>query len=244
MAGEQGYLYEKKCNTLLDKAGLLPKSLNLYGGSNNTVPDGEFKYKVNQRYVNFKIEYKLDITADLGQASLDYNMKTKKWIITGKNTPEAIEIQKLMIAAGVETMINSAEGWGSLGPPNKYKVSAVDKKTKVTKKQAEDDYKNFSNKFIVIKKGAVNKYYAAKHNYYIQIGEKGFYYMQSNPADLDIPRFNPDLRVRVRLKAGGSGLQGSDYWNYRFSVALQAVNAKQIPKSSHSLDTSVVFLIS
>lgn len=234
MAGEQGRLYEIKCNKKLLKEGLLPKSLSYYGGSDNTAPDGEFTYKGK----NYKVEYKLDMKADFGQATLDYDKKKKSWYVTGKQTKEGLQIQELMKGAGVEALINSRAGWKNAGIPNKFAVDG-----RVTKAQAKEDYEAFSNKYVDISKNAVNKYYAKKDTFYIQIGKYGLYYMDDNPAGLDIPQFLPDLRVRMRLKAGGSGLAGVDYYNYRFVCALQIVGTGII-KSKYDIEDDVSFLIS
>ena len=234
MAGEQGRLYEVKCNKKLLREGLLPKSLSYYGGSDNTAPDGEFTYKGK----NYKVEYKLDMKADFGQATLDYDKKKKSWYVTGKQTKEGLQIQELMRGAGVESLINSREGWKLAGIPNKFRVDG-----RVTKAQAKEDYAAFSNKYVDINKNAVNKYYAKKDTYYIQIGKYGLYYMDDNPAELDIPQFLPQLRVRMRLKAGGSGLAGADYYNYRFVCALQIVSTGII-KSQYDIENDVSFLIS
>jgi len=234
MAGEQGRAYETKCNKKLLKEGLLPKPLGYYGGSDNTAPDGEFLYKGK----TYKVEYKLDMKADFGQATLDYDTKKKRWYVTGKQTTESLQIQELMRGAGVEDLINSNDGWKKFGIPNKFSVTG-----RVTKAQAIEDYKTFSNKYVAISKNAVNKYYAKKDTYYIQIGNFGLYYMDKNPADLDVPQFLPQLRVRMRLKAGGSGLSGSDYYNYRFVSALQIVSAG-VTKSKYDIEKDVSFLIS
>lgn len=234
MAGEQGRLYEVKCNKNLLKEGLLPKPLSYYGGSDNTAPDGEFIYKGKP----YKVEYKLDMKADFGQATLDYDKKKKRWYVTGKATKEGLQIQELMRGAGVEDLINSNNGWKKSGIPNKFAVDG-----RVTKSQAKEDYEEFSNKYVNIDRSAVNKYYAEKDTYYIQIGDYGLYFMDKNPAGLDIPQFLPQLRVRMRLKAGGSGLAGSDFYNYRFTCALQIVTAG-VSKSKYDIEKDVSFLIS
>jgi hypothetical protein len=235
MAGEQGRKYEITCNTKLLQKKLLPKPLSYYGGSDNTAPDGEFLYKGKI----YKVEYKLDMKADFGQSTLDYDKKKNRWYVTGKNTKEGLQIQELMRGAGVENLINSNQGWKKSGIPNKFNVEY-----RVTKQQAKEDYEEFPNKYVRIDRNSVNKYYAEKDTYYIQIGNYGLYYMEDNPADLDIPKFLPDLRVRMRLKAGGSGLNGVDYYNYRFVCALQIVNPTRIIKSSYDIEKDTSFLIS
>ena len=82
---------------------------------------------------------------------------------------------------------------------------------------------------------ALWNYYAAKQNYYIQIGGYGMYYMQQNPAQLPIPQFSSSMRVRIRVKRGGSVL-----YNYRFTTALQIV--QKPAKSKYDLDRDVNFL--
>jgi hypothetical protein len=47
----------------------------------------------------------------------------------------------------------------------------------------------------------------------------------------------------MRLKAGGSGLAGSDYYNYRFVCALQIVSAS-MSRSQYDIEKDVSFLIS
>ena len=233
MAGEQGYLYEKKCNKILDKIGVLPGKITDYGGSDNTIPDGAFRYNGKE----YKLEYKLDLKADLGQATLAYDLKAKKWYITGKQTPEGLEIQELLKAAGAEKLINSKVGWKDLGPPEK--ILAGDKR--VTKAQATKDYAKFKDKFLPVPSSSTNDYYAAKGNYYIQIGGLGFYHMKSDPAGIGAPQFLPNLRVRFRLKAGGSGLNSDSYYNYRFTVALQAVSRPT--RSTFDIEKDASFLI-
>ena len=60
--------------------------------------------------------------------------------------------------------------------------------------------------------------------------------MKSNPANLPIPQFNPKLRIRIRVKRGGS----RPIDNYRFTTALQVTTKPS--KSPYDLDRDVVFL--
>ena len=73
--------------------------------------------------------------------------------------------------------------------------------------------------------------------YYIQIGGYGMYYMAANPAGLPVPQFNPGLRIRIRLKRGGS----SPIYNYRFTTALQITSKP--PRSAYDIDKGVGFLL-
>ena len=66
-------------------------------------------------------------------------------------------------------------------------------------------------------------------------------YMKSDPAGIGAPQFLPNLRVRFRLKAGGSGLNSDSYYNYRFTVALQAVSRPT--RSTFDIEKDASFLI-
>lgn len=229
MLSEQGYLYERKCNTILDKLGILPGAVSSYGRNNDV--DGAFTYNGN----NYNIEYKKDYNADFGQATLSYDVNKKRWYVTGEQTPHGVVIQGLIRAAGAEQIINSSRGWGRK-IPNRYT------KDSLTIADAKQDYNNFPDRYINIGSGAVSDYYAAKNKFYIQIGGCGFYYMKSNPAGLDVPQFDPDLKVRFRIKTGGGGLAGKDYHNYRFTVALQI--ASRPLNSPQNLEKDTSFLLS
>lgn len=231
MAGEQGFLYEQKCNRILNRLGVLSGKIKDYGGNKRDVPDGAFNYNGK----TYKVEYKLGMKADLGQATLTYDSGKKKWFITGQQTPEGLEIQDMLRAAGAENLINSDAGWKLLGPPQKFLTG----ENRVTKEQAQQDYTNFKDKFLVVPPSYTNDYYAAKGNYYIQIGGFGFYHMQSDPARIGAPQFLPNLRVRFRIK--GDALSSETYYKYRFTVALQA--ASRPIRSPFDIEKDPSFLI-
>ena len=231
MAGELGFQYETKCNKILKKIGVLPGKLSDYGGNLTTAPDGAFKYGSK----SYNIEYKLDMRVDLGQATLAYDLKKKKWYITGKQTPEGIEIQEMLRAAGAEKLINSDRGWKNLGVPNKVKTG----NGRVSLEEAKEDYDKFRDRFLPVPASYSNNYYAAKDNYYIQIGGLGFYHMQADPAGIGAPQFLPNLRVRFRIK--GPALNSDTYYNYRFTVALQA--ASRPTRSPFDIERDPSFLL-
>ena len=49
----------------------------------------------------------------------------------------------------------------------------------------------------------INKMYGAKEIYYIQIGGKGLYYLEQNPANLPIPQFTGEINVEMRPRPSG-----------------------------------------
>jgi hypothetical protein len=224
MAGEGGFIYEAKIHNKLKSKKLVPKNF-VPAGSDSNAPDAMFIY--NDK--DYKLELKLDLKADYGQGSFDY--VNGKWVLGGAKTASAEEMRRLLKGVGIEDFANKT--WGPKGPPNK---GTKDNKL-ITKEDVASDYSRFKDAFLPIKSSALHSYYGSKSTYYIQIGEYGMYYMSQNPAGLDIPQFNPNLRIRIRLKRGGS----DPIYNYRFTTALQIIGK---PKhSNRNLDGNVDFLI-
>ena len=207
----KGILYEKKINNLLKRNGAQRKDFRP-AGSDSNAPDAEIRVRGS----DYKVEVKLDTKVDFGQGSLDYDMDKKKWVLGGANTDSAEQMRQFMRMIGVEKLVN--QKWGKFGAPRKYTVETK----KFTKKDVDHDYKNFKDFFVDIPSNAVTNYYASKSTYYIQIGGGyGFYFMGSNPAKMpDLTEFTLKLRLRVRLKRGGS----LPLNNYRFTTAIQAVS--------------------
>ena len=217
----KGIIYEEKLNKSLKKIGL-EKSSFRGAGSDSNAPDALITYCGE----DYKVEVKLDMDVDFGQGSLDYDIKKEKWILGGAKTPSADQMREFLDMIGVPKVVN--EVWGPKGPPRKFTVPL-----KLFKKQDVDfDYKNFKDiTKLDITSDAVANYYNSKKTYYIQIGGKGFYYMGKDIAKLDIPEFDLKLKLRIRLKRGGS----TPIYNYRFTTAIQAIK-NSLTKSDADLD--------
>ena len=225
MAGEAGFLYETKIHKALKAQNLVPPGFTP-AGSDANAPDAMFMYGGKDN----KLEIKLDLKADYGQGTLSYDPKTKKWGLGGAKTAAAQEMRELLNAVGILRFVNSK--WGSKGAPNKGTIPSKS----FTEDMVKSDYARFKDAFLPIRTSALWDYYATKKTYYIQVGGYGLYYMKSNPANLPIPQFNPKLRIRIRVKRGGS----KPIDNYRFTTALQVTTKPS--KSPYDLDRDVVFL--
>jgi hypothetical protein len=205
----KGFLYESKINKLLKKYKIQSSSFT-DAGSDSNAPDAEIVI----RGVTYKMEVKLDLKVDFGQGSLDYDIKKRKWILGGAKTESAQQMREFLTSIKVPGLVDKE--WGAGGPPRKFTVPLE----KFKQSDVAYDYANFKDRFIDVQAGAVADYYASKKTYYIQIGKYGLYYMGKDPAKLGVPEFNPKLRLRIRLKRGGS----TPIYNYRFTTALQAVS--------------------
>ena len=224
MAGQQGFLYEGRVHNRLKAKDLVPAGFQP-AGSDANAPDAMFLYGGN----SYKLEVKLDLKADYGQGSFEYDNGV--WKLAGARTAAAEELRGLMRAVGIESFANSR--WGPQGAPNKGTVDNAD----FTQEMVRSDYARFRDSFLSIPSSALHSYYGAKQTYYIQIGGYGMYYMAANPANLPIPQFNPGLRIRIRLKRGGS----TPIYNYRFTTALQITTKPA--RSAYDIDKGVGFLM-
>lgn len=208
-ADNKGFLYESKINKLLKKYKIQSPSFQGAGADPNA-PDSEITIKG----VKYKVEVKLDLKVDFGQGSLDYDLKKNKWILGGAKTESAEQMREFLSSIKVPEIVNKE--WGAGGPPRKFTVPL----DKFKPSDVAHDYAKFKDRFVDVKASAVADYYSSKKTYYIQIGKFGLFYMGKDVAKLGVPEFNPKLRLRIRLKRGGS----IPIYNYRFSTALQAVS--------------------
>jgi len=157
--------------------------------------------------------------------------KDGAWNLGGAQTPAGEEMRNILNAVGTVQFTNTS--WGYQGAPNKGTVENKD----ISEEMVREDYRRFKDKFLSVPLSSLFNYYAAKGTYYIQIGGYGMYYMASNPANLPVPRFNGAMRLRIRLKRGGS----TPIYNYRFTTALQVIQKPS--KSKFNIDESMNFLV-
>jgi hypothetical protein len=219
MAGDnKGFLYEEKINSLLKKNKLQSPSFT-GAGSDPNAPDAEITIEGK----DYKVEVKLDTKVDFGQGSLDYDLKKKKWILGGAKTGSAEQMREFLTAVGVLKIVNKE--WPKT--PRKFTVSPKF----YTPEDVKYDYSNFKDKFVNIPGNAVSNYYNSKKTYYIQIGQSGLYYMGSDPAKIGCPQFTLGLKLRIRLKRGGS----NPIYNYRFTTAIQALSGT-LKQSQYDLE--------
>jgi hypothetical protein len=216
----KGILYEALVNKNMKEAKV-EKSNFQPAGSDPNAPDAQLTYK-NKDY---KIEIKLDLNVDFGQGSLDYDLTTKKWILGGAKTPAAEQMREFLTAIKVPELVNRK--WGPNGIPRKFQIPT----SQFKKEDVDYDYKNFKDFFVSIPKDSVSKYYNSKKTYYIQIGGYGLYHMGRDVADLGTKEFDLELKLRVRIKRGGS----LPIYNYRFTTAIQAVKGT-LTKTTDNLD--------
>lgn len=197
MASNQGQLYEQKIRKILREKKLLPMILES-GLEGN---DAGFMHKGVKRFV----EVKNRTAPDFGQKGLIYDRVTKKW-----EWRETDKVSRLYDDFGAKKHIEKNF------VPRRYTVEPLHKLTLNDKKF---DRKSFEKRGIPL--GNLNllyEFYKRKQCYYIQIENKGLYYLERDIAQLKVPRFVPELYLRLRAKTHHS----SPTYAYSFFAVMTA----------------------
>lgn len=198
------FTYKTKVNRILKNAGLQPRNFN---PKKNDPIDGIFV--INGQNYNLEIKNNLS-DVDFGYASLMYDPNNYRWRIQGSNE----SMNSILASNKIEEQIN--QKWSGLGAPKKFSIP----EDEFTFKDAYYDFNKFKPFFIRVPHGSVSKYYNGKNTYYIQIGGRGFYYMNANPARIaDMVDLSLEVRVQVRVKRNSS-YPANDY---TFSLSMRAV---------------------
>jgi len=204
----KGQLYEKSIREILENRNLLPKQLN-----NNDAG------AIYQR-VTYYIEVKNKTAPDFGQKGLEWSFGGGwKW-------REEDDVSTLFDNLGVIGMIDKTFEPRRYTKP-KEELSILDRKL---------DRQEFEQRDIPLANSEVILYefYARKQCYYIQIEGKGFFYMKQDIANLKVPRFKPELTLRLRAKTHHS----YPVHSYSFFAVLQA-NTRGMLMSNYDLEEKV-----
>jgi|SRR5215213_6378178 len=200
MTQNLGQLYEEKIRNLLRNRNLLP--LILEGNDAGFI----------QRGVTYFVEVKNKTAPDFGQKGLIWEKNMKKW-----RWREDDIVSQLYDNLGVINNIDPNFA------PKRYTVEPLDK---LTDKDRQEDRRTFEKRGIPL--GNLNylyEFYARKKCYYIQIEGKGLYFLKQDIANLNVPRFVPELTLRLRAKTHHS----IPVHAYSFFAVIQARTKRMYP---------------
>ncbi|MHB8192630.1 MAG: hypothetical protein ACYDGL_05085 [Bellilinea sp.] len=203
----RGQQYEVHIRELLRNCNLLPANLH-----NN---DAGFIHRGKEYYLEVK-----NFTApDYGQKGLIWK-EDSGW---GWRDPD--NVTELYDQFGVKDFID----------PNFIPKKHSKPQSEITVSDKRFDQINFKKSNIDFgNPEKLYEYYARKHCYYIQIEEKGFYYLKEDIANLGVPQFMPQLRLRLRAKTHNS----IPIHNYSFFAVIQ-INKKSVCQSIYDIDEKV-----
>ena len=186
-----GQQYEKRIQDILKSRGLLPDNL--------CKNDAGFKHYG----ANYFVEVKNRTAPDFGQKKLTWT-KNAGW-----QWSEADSITELYDELGVLRYIDRNF------VPRRYTVSA----NSISMLDKRFDQQQFEKKGIVLDNPRyLYEFYARKNCFYIQIENKGLYFLKNDIANLLVPRFNPELTLRLRAKTHHS----IPIYSYSFFAVIQA----------------------
>ena len=202
-----GQLYEERIRYILKERGLLP--LSLCGN------DAGFTHKG----MDFFVEVKNKTAPDFGQKKLTWD-KQKGWQWSEKDI-----ITDLYDQLGVMKYVDKNF------VPRKYTVSA----NSITMLDKKFDQQQFEKRGIVLDNPKyLNEFYARKNCFYIQIENKGLYHLKNDIANLIVPRFKPELTLRLRAKTHHS----IPIYSYSFFAVIQA-KTQNMTNSRYDIEEKV-----
>lgn len=207
MARNLGLKYEDRIIEILETRGLLPFSLknDLKGNDAGFVQNGIKRF----------LEVKNSTDTDFGQKGLKWSSHN------GWEWKEADVITQMYQDIGVIRQID--KGF----KPNLFNVSKFD----LTQQHRIQDQRAFEKKIELSGADYLHKFYARKDCFYIQVENKGFYYLERDIAGLGVPQFDPSLRLRLRAKVRSS----FPAYNYSFFATIK-VNKTTIRKSDFDIE--------
>lgn len=202
-----GLKYEDRIINILEDRGLFPFTLkyNLQGN------DAGFRHRGLDRYLELK-----------NQTDTDFGQKGLKWSSeTGWEWKELDVITEMYSEIGIIRQIDKQFR------PNLYNVSKFD----FNQQHRIKDQRAFEKQIDLSGAEYLHKFYARKNCYYIQVENKGFYYLERDIANLGVPRFDPTMRLRLRAKVRNS----FPAYNYGFFATIK-VNKRTIRKSEFDIE--------
>lgn len=209
MALNQGQIYEKLIQTKLRNRNLLPNNLE----SN----DAGFIKKGKA----FFVEVKNVNAPDFGQKGLVWDKVTKSW-----------NWRKFDIISQFYEAFNIRQYIDKTFIPRRY---SVEPKEKLTEQDREFDQKHFEKSGISLTNiKLLYEFYARKRCFYIQIENRGLFYLKNDEAQLNVPQLNLPLTLRLRAKTHHS----FPIHKYSFFAVIQA-NTNNLPISPFDIEGKV-----
>lgn len=203
----RGQKYERRVLDKLSYLGLLPD--NLYGNDAGFIHWGK----------EYFLEVKNATAPDFGQKGLVWDQSNGwTWRITDHITDY---FDRINLIAFIDPEFI----------PQRY----TKQPNMITIEDKHFDQENFEVPNIPINDvELLYEYYARNGCYYIQIENKGFYYLKEDIASLGVPKFMPKLSLRLRAKTHHS----NPIYNYSFFAVIR-LQSRSFKNSPFDIDEKV-----
>jgi len=171
------------------------------------------------------VEVKKSKTPDWMQCGIKYNNKTRSWKATkrGKIVMECRQI--------FNDLINDISLYGGETPLFMEKSITHDEWVKIKK-----ETNKWNDTYINIPSDTISRLYQAKGCNYIQISDGfGLYHLGNNPCGFDVPLFNIEQQLRIRIKIH-TKKNKKGFCSLSVTSACQPKKIKKLTSSKHSFD--------
>lgn len=158
------------------------------------------------------IEVKMNDDAPMGSGTLVYDRVNGQIRPSASMQSSSDPDDVAIIIGAAETVLPALDNYlDALAQyePREYHAKQAERGTGfVAAHSAYDELKNQGlmrpiNKYVDIPSRFIANKYNAKGTFYIQIGGKGLYYLNTNPLNLPVPQFTGEARIEIRLKRAG-----------------------------------------
>lgn len=195
---------------------------------------------------NFNVEIKQSQKAQMGGTSVRYNPDTDSAEIVNagsideESKPyfiEAVKSKKDEIIRWVDTVRKQPPPELHANIPYRFPVSGVTKEAWQAA-VSSGDLKALNEKVRFENTNLIAAAYNKKNVFYIQIGGAGLFYLNKNPYNLPVPKFEGEIDIEFRLGPAGSKLRNIGGKEYKVVSATYRCQGrlKTTIKSSLSLD--------
>ena len=173
------------------------------------------------------IEIKKSKTPDWMQCSLKYDNSNKMWVGSSKNKiPEGSK--KIF-----ECLISSVTLFNGNIPPFMLRDITHEEWIK-TKNETLD----FNDYYIDCPNDTIKKLYAEKGCSYIQVSEKGLYYLENDVCCFNVPQFICEQQLRIRIKVH-ERKNKKGFCKLSVTISCQPKNINNLVNSDYSLDNKM-----
>jgi len=206
--GKGGEEYEKKVMVVLNRnIKKLPKLKikELPAGFASNLPDLVLLYDDTE----IRVEIKMDIDAQMGGGSYNYDKKTGKFYASEKTVIDSgIHEMIMKTLKGKKTALDKLLLYAKKNAP-KVLSESINGLPLTAPRELWDELRDEAflrplNGKIEVGVDFLHDHYAKKKCYYIQIGGYGLFYLKENPLNLPIPQLNTAMNLELRLGAAGS----------------------------------------